>query len=392
MKNFSYQNTTKLIFGEDKIVEVANEISKLGPKTLLVMGGTSFIKNGYYESLVQALQEKGVSTYDFKGVVTPLLSKVREGIQICRDNQIDSIIGIGGGTVMDVAKAIAFGVKQKEDIWKFLDMEISEENRSHLPVITIVTYPSSGSEMDSSAQIDHDQTLEKRGLNSIFPMIAWLNPAYMKSIPEINLKYGQMTVFAQLSSGYLSLERSDLSESISLAFMTTVMDNLKRALNDSKDEEARKNLMLASSLSVSGITTLGKEGDWSLIPLVGMAQTILNVSYTEAMTILLPYWIKYIYAGQNIFKDYFKNIFDLTLTDLNDEQILKIGLDHLNLFYKEIGVATTFKELNPSIDKSVKKQIIQFAKNQGELFSQYRPFTPELVEEIMVEASGIASK
>lgn len=392
MKDFSYQNTTKIIFGESKISDVADEIKQLGSKTLLVMGGKSFIKNGYYDNFVQQLHERDITIFDLQGVTTPLLSTVKEGIKLCKENEINSVIGIGGGTVMDVAKAIAFGTKQKEDIWKFLDMEISEEGRSHLPVVTIVTYPSSGSEMDSSAQIDHDQTLEKRGLNSIFPTISWLNPTYMKTIPEKLLKYGQLTVFAQLSSGYLSLERSDLSESIALAFMKTVKDNLKRALEDTDDDEARKTLMLASSLSVSGMTTFGREGDWSLIPLVGMAQTILNVSYAEAMTIMLPYWIKYIYAGQNIFKDYFKNIFNLDLLGLNNEQILEIGLEQLNKFYKEIGVATTFKKLIPTIDDSVKKQVHEFARNQGEFPSQYRMFTPELVEEIMLEAIGIDNK
>lgn len=389
MKNFIYQNPTKLIYGEDELPAVISEIAAIGPKTLLVIGGNSFKQHGNYDTLVQKLHEKNIVTFTLDGITAPLLSKVEEGIQICKENNINSVIGIGGGSSMDVAKAIALGTKQNEPIWDFLDMKLSEEGRTHLPVITIVTYPSSGSEMDSSAQIDHDTTLEKRGLNSIAPTLTWLNPSYMKTIPDSLLKYGQMTVFAQITSTFLSLEESNFAEEISTAFLKTIINNLKIALDNPDDIDARKNLMLASSLSCSGITSLGKNGDWSLIPLVGMAQTTMNVSYSKAMTILLPYWVESIYSNHPIFKKYFVDIFDIDTTNLPDELILEKGLEKMRQLYQELGIALTFKELNPTLNSDIIPSIVKFSRNQGEFPSQFGTFTPERVEEIMFEAVGL---
>lgn len=387
MLDFTFQNSpVKLFFGESKLGEVIQEIKQYGNKVLLVFGGSSFEKNGYYQPLIDALAAEGISHIDFGGNTYPSLAKVREGIELCRSEKVDCVIGIGGGTCMDVAKAIAFGVMQEEDIWKFLTYEVSEEGRPHLPVGTIVTYPSSGSEMNGAAQIDEDDTQEKAGLSSVYPNFAWLNPEYMMSIDKIPLAYGQLTAFVQASSGYISLEKAELTESMSACMLKAILDNLQRSIDDPTDKESRSNLMLTSAMGMSGITFFGKTGDWTLMPLTGLMQTYLDIPYTKALTIIFPYFVKEIYNGDRVFKSYFKNVLGVDIDGKSDEDILKVGLERLWGIYREFGVATTFKELKevPASHES----LLGILEEMGEMPSQYGSFTAERLGRILLEAIG----
>lgn len=280
MKNFTYENRIKLIFGADKIDEVVGEIKKYGSKVLIVIGGASFKRYGFYDSLTKQLSGQDIEHIEFSGQKRPLLSKVREGAAICRKERIDFILGIGGGTCMDMAKAIAFAAKQPEDVWKFLSGTLSEEGRKSLPVGLIVTYPSSGSEMDGSAQIDHDETDEHTGLAFIYPKFSWLNPEYVMTIDNKAFAYGQLTSFVQISSAYFSEEPSPLAEALSAGVLRMVLEQLQRSMNEPENIESRGSLMLASALNTSGLFSLGKDmGWWSLITLEGIMQTCCNLTY-----------------------------------------------------------------------------------------------------------------
>lgn len=381
--DFIQQSPVKMIFGENQLGKVIEETKKYGKRVLLVMGGESFRKNGYYDTLASALSEADMEIFELSRIKAPMLSKVREGITFCRKNKIDVILGIGGGTCMDVAKTIAFGVAQEEDIWDYLSGKFDGIGCDHLPVGTIVTFPSSGSDIDGATQITSDETGEQMGLNSIFPNFAWLNPSYMMSIDADHLVRGQITAFVQLSIGYLGLERSDVSENVAIAIMKSILRNLKKSINEPTNKEARANLMLASALTVSGVTTMGKDGDWVMYPMQAVMQNACKVPYTVSLAVLFPYWLKVVYSGQDIFKEYFVKVFGLDINGKNDKEILYEGISKILEMYRSFNYPTTFTEVSNSIDEKTMKEMIDML---GPMPSIYTEFTTEKMKSMMLNS------
>lgn len=345
MQEFTYYNPVKMICGENKLEEVINEIKGYGDKVLLILGGNSFNANGNYEPFVKALSDANIKYYELKGNRVPSLNVVRQGIDLCTKEEINCVLGIGGGVCMDLAKTIAFGAKQPNDIWDYLTYQVMPENYDHIPVGTIPTYPSSGSDMNGSTQITNDETKEQAGLSDVYPNFTWLNPAYIENLSVESMIEGQITSFVQLSIAYIGLDRSDIAENIALSFMDSIRNNLSKLVANPGDKEARTNLMISSALNVSGITNLGKTGDWSLYPLQGIIQNYYDLGYKQSISILFPYWLKQCYNGQQVIKDYFKNVFKIECADKNDDLILKEGLNALFDFYKQFSFPTTFEEV-----------------------------------------------
>jgi hypothetical protein len=383
MLDFIHQSPVKIIFGESNLFAVVEETRRFGERVLLVLGGESFRKNGHYEKLTTALLNADMEIYEMSGIRTPILSKVREGIALCREKEIDVILGIGGGTCMDMAKAIAFGVFREEDVWGYFTGEFQGEGLSHLPVGTIVTFPSSGSELDPDAQITNDETGESMGLDCIFPDFAWLNPSFMMSISNENLVKGQITAFVQLSIGYLGLERSEVPERVSVALIKSILSNLRKSVEEPLNQEPRANLMLASALTVSGMPTFGKDGEWAIYPLQAVMQNICQVPYTISLAVLFPYWLDMVYGGQEIFKDYFVNVFDMEIAGKTDEQILHDGIKQILELYRSFGYPVNFKECSNRIDEGRLKEMIEMI---GPISSIYTELTTEKIESMMIRS------
>lgn len=177
---FTYYNPVKLFHGAEKLAEVAEEVRGFGDKVLLITGGESFHKNGYFDQLAKALEEKNVKVYEISGNRKPMLSIVRKGMELVKAENISSILGIGGGVCMDLAKTISFGVKQEIDIWDILSYAKQPDTMEHLPVGTIVTFPSSGSDMNGSTQITNDETGENAGLSDVFPNFSCMTAFHMR--------------------------------------------------------------------------------------------------------------------------------------------------------------------------------------------------------------------
>lgn len=384
MNDFIYQNPVTLIFGENNISEVITRIKKHGNRVMLVMGGNSFKSNGYYDELTSKLSESNITYIDFAGNSFPSLKKVREGIQICQVQEINCVLGIGGGTCMDMAKAIAFGAKQDEDIWEYLVGNIPVDNTKRLAIGTIVTYPSSGSEMDGATQITDDETLQQVGLSDIYPDFSWINPSYMTSINNTALAYGQITTFVQISISYLGLERCYVSESIAETLIKSIFINLDKALSSPLDKDARGSLLITSALNVSGLTSLSKNGDWSIYPLEGLVQNYFGVEYKTAISVLFPYWLKHVYNGHQIFKDYFHHILGVTIENKSDSLILEDGLRALFELYHKYDIATNFSEVSSAVDSEKLESMIQEFVG---LPSQYGEFTLDRIKSLMRDAA-----
>lgn len=381
---FTYYNPVKLFHGATKIGEVAEEVKSFGDKVLLITGGESFHKNGYFDKLKTELEEKNVQIYEISGNRKPLLSTVRKGMELVKAENISSILGIGGGVCMDLAKTIAFGVKQTTDIWDILSYAKSLDTMEHLPVRTIVTFPSSGSDMNGSTQITNDETGENVGLAEVYPNFSWQNPEYMLSIENEALISAQMTAYVQLALGYIGLGKSDIAENTSLALMNTLLDNLDKAIADSNDVDARSTLMTISALTVNGLTTLGKAGDWVLYPLNTIVMDYCNVAYKPCITVIFPYWIKMIYDGQEEINSYFNKAFDVVIEGREKKDILKDGLKAIFKLYRKYNLPINYSEIHEVKENSEALQ--ESLEMLAGMQSIYTELTTEKVMQMINEA------
>lgn len=381
---FTYYNPVKLFHGATKIGEVAEEVKSFGDKVLLITGGESFHKNGYFDKLKTELEEKNVQIYEISGNRKPLLSTVRKGMELVKAENISSILGIGGGVCMDLAKTIAFGVKQTTDIWDILSYAKSLDTMEHLPVGTIVTFPSSGSDMNGSTQITNDETGENVGLAEVYPNFSWQNPEYMLSIENEALISAQMTAYVQLALGYIGLGKSDIAENTSLALMNTLLDNLDKAIADSNDVDARSTLMTISALTVNGLTTLGKAGDWVLYPLNTIVMDYCNVAYKPCITVIFPYWIKMIYDGQEEINSYFNKAFDVVIEGREKKDILKDGLKAIFKLYRKYNLPINYSEIHEVKENSEALQ--ESLEKLAGMQSIYTELTTEKVMQMINEA------
>lgn len=381
---FTYYNPVKLFHGATKIGEVAEEVKSFGDKVLLITGGESFHKNGYFDKLKTELEEKNVQIYEISGNRKPLLSTVRKGMELVKAENISSILGIGGGVCMDLAKTIAFGVKQTTDIWDILSYAKSLDTMEHLPVGTIVTFPSSGSDMNGSTQITNDETGENVGLAEVYPNFSWQNPEYMLSIENEALISAQMTAYVQLALGYIGLGKSDIAENTSLALMNTLLDNLDKAIADSNDVDARSTLMTISALTVNGLTTLGKAGDWVLYPLNTIVMDYCNVAYKPCITVIFPYWIKMIYDGQEEINSYFNKAFDVVIEGREKKDILKDGLKAIFKLYRKYNLPINYSEIHEVKENSEALQ--ESLEMLAGMQSIYTELTTEKVMQMINEA------
>ena len=381
---FEYFNPVKLLHGENKLNEVVREIKAFGDKVLLVTGGESFRRNGYYAQLETALSEKNIKVYEMGGNRIPSLAKVREGIALVRKEHISCVVGIGGGTCIDMAKTIAFGVKQTGDIWDYLTYAKEPDTLEHLPVGTIITFPSSGSDMNGSTQITNEETGEQAGLSGVYPDFAWQNPKYMMSIGNKALSEAQITSFVQLSLGYIGLGRSEIAESISLTFMRQLLHNLDKSLADPDDLDARANLMTLGALTVNGLTTLGKQSDWCLYPINAVIQNYCKVGYKQSITVIFPYWLKLIYSGQPEINSYFHEVFGIAVDNRANDAILQDGLEALFALYRKYAVPTCFSEIHEIHEDTAFLQ--EQLSGLGEMQSIYTELTTEKMIGMIAEA------
>lgn len=387
MRDFIYDSGVKIIYGTDQKTLVIEEIAKLG-KNLLLVPTASFVSGGHYEELEQQLTAAGIRCICLKSGKEPLLSKVKEGIQICLKEQIQVILGIGGGVSMDLAKAIAFGAMHAETpMEKYLTYELSTEGLSHLPVVTIPTNPMSGSETNADVQI----TLDESGLQAGCPVgkavFTWLNPVYMKSLPDQILVSGQMTAFVQLSLNYLNLTRSVLAEHYAEGSMKTILECLRRSLADKEDMEARGTLLINSAISLSGINDLGREPEFIPYPLQSFAQRYLGLNYPQALTGLFPYWLKEIYRAseeKSIFYRYFTEILGVTIGEKKEEAVLQAALQALKSLYQEFGIAFSYGEI--TTDPQDRDRLEKIIDSFGPMPCKIMPVNTEKLADMIEDA------
>lgn len=386
MQNFVFNNSTKILFGKNTLQSIGQETRLFGVKAMLVYGCRSLRASGAYASILQSLNQAGVAVIDFANIPSnPPLSKAREGINLAKKEKVEVLVGAGGGSVIDMAKAIAAGAVVEHDVWKFFTGKKSVKGT--LPVTTVLTLPASGSEMNSGMVLTHDERQEKFGFGHrlLFPKTSILDPELSFTVPPDYTAYGAVDAACHLLEFYLTTRDEDtpVQRRLIEGLLTTIMDSCTRCLKDPKDYGGRANLMWAATLALNGLTAAG-------LGRVGFPMHLLehslsgryNTPHGAGLAALLPGWMEYYKKeapqrlaalGSHVFPAE-------ALHQATPEQLADHFIASLTRWLLHIKVPTSLTELNiPSSDiPRIANHCVGLAK-----VWRLREYTQPLLEQIL---------
>ena len=353
--NFSYKNATKLYFGDDSLKYLNEELPKYGKTVQLIYGGGSIKKNGVYDEIVKILQENGKTIVEDSGVMpNPTIEKLREGIKIARDNNVDLLLAVGGGSCCDYAKAVSVSVNCDEDPWDKYYLRFEEPTCEILPVGCILTMAGTGSEMNAGAVItNHEQKLKIGHVfgEEVMPKFSILNPKFTFSLPKRQMVAGIYDIFNHICEQYFSGEDDNTSDYIAEALMKSVVHSSLIAVKNPEDYEARSNIMWTATWALNTLIACGKSTDW-MVHMIGQSVG----AYTDAthgMTLAavsLPYYRMIMPYGLNRFKRFATEVWGVSADGKTDEQIANEGLEAMKNWMKQLGVALSISELGATED------------------------------------------
>jgi len=354
MENFVFKNDTKIIFGKGSEEKVGEEILKYGTKILLHYGGGSIKKTGLYEKILKSLKEKNIEIYELSGVQpNPVVSLVRKGIKICRENKIEFILAVGGGSVIDSAKAISMGVNYDGDVWDFFEGKAKLENT--IPTGVVLTIPAAGSESSVVTVITNEDGLIKRGFHSekLLPRFAILNPELTFTLPVFQIACGCADILAHTFERYFTQTPNvDLTDRLCEGLMKTVIENSKIAVKNPKNYDAMSQIMWASTIAHNGILGTGRVEDWASHKLGHELSALYGVTHGASLSVMFPAWMKYVYKYNiNRFAQFAVRVFNIDSDFNNIEKLAIEGIKKLENHFKEIGLPTRLSELKIPLDK-----------------------------------------
>ena len=261
MENFVHSIPTELYFGKGQISKLGDALNRFGKRVLLTYGGGSIKKMGLYDEVMKILQEGGFTVVECDGIEpNPRIESVIKGVKLCKENNIDVVLSVGGGSTLDCSKAIACGVYfEGDDLWKMVKSEW--KLKKALPLVDILTLSATGSEFDGAGVISNMATDEKIGAMFTYPAVSICDPTYTFSVSKYQTAAGSADIMSHIMEGYFSrTDDCDISDGIAETVLKTVIKNLPLALREPDNYTARGNLMMASSVACSGIPEYGKQG------------------------------------------------------------------------------------------------------------------------------------
>lgn len=354
--NFSYCNPTKLYFGEDALQNLSTELKKYGDNVALVYGGGSIKKNGIYESVAGILKAEGKTVTEIAGVMpNPTIHKLYEGVEAARQNKVDFILAVGGGSVVDYAKALSVSVHCKDDPWEKYYARFEEPDCEIVPVGAVLTMAGTGSEMNAGAVITYPEKKLKIGHvfadENIMPKFSILNPRYTMSLPKYQMTAGIYDIFNHICEQYFSGEDDNTSDYISEGLMKSVVYSSRIALKDMENYEARSNIMWAATWGLNTLVSRGKSTDW-MVHMMGQSVGACS-NATHGMTlsaVSMPYYRFIMPYGVKKFARFAVNVWDIRAEEKTDEQVAKEGLDAMEAWMKELGLAMNLSEVDVTPD------------------------------------------
>ncbi|MGE5674257.1 MAG: iron-containing alcohol dehydrogenase [Mycobacterium leprae] len=378
MNNFVFHNPTKLIFGRGQLAQLRLELAGYGKRVLLAYGGGSIKRSGLYDAVIAILRETGAEVHELPGVEpNPRVSTVRKGIEICRREQIDFILAVGGGSVIDCVKAIAVGARYEGDVWEM----ITGKGRATggIPFGTVLTLAATGSEMNSGSVITNWETQEKLGWGNppfSYPSFSILDPVLTFTVPRDQTVYGIVDMMAHALEQYFHVvANAPLQDRWIEGLLRTVMEAGPGALANPEDYEARETLLYCGTMALNNFVRMGTSGDWSTHGIEHAASAVADIPHGGGLAILFPNWMKYcLDAHPERFAQLAVRVFDVDPAGRPDREVGLEGIERLQQFWKAIGAPSRLADYGIGAE-----QIPTMAAKVAPrgTIGQFRPLTQE---------------
>lgn len=381
--NFTYHNPTRLHFGPEALDQLAGELAHYGPRVQLIYGGGSIKKSGLYDQVLAILQEAGKTVVEDGGVMpNPTVEKLYEGCRIAKENDVDLLLAVGGGSCCDYAKAVSVSAWCSEDPWEKYYLRMEEPSNRILPVGCVLTMVGTGSEMNGGSVITNHQ--EKRKIGHVFgpevyPKFSILNPVYTLTLPKVQMVAGIYDIMNHITEQYFSDADDCTSDYLMEGLMRSLIHSSRIAVADPQNYEARSNLMWIATWALNTLVDQGKTTDW-MVHMIGQSVG----AYTDAthgMTlsaVSLPYYRYILPYGVHQFRKFAVNVWGIDPTSKSDEEVAWAGLDAMEVWMKEMGLVLSLRELG--VTEEMLEGIVQgtFVMDGG-----YRVLEPKEILEIL---------
>lgn len=384
--NFYYSNPTKLYFGEDALQNLEAELQKYGDTVQLIYGGGSIKKSGLYDQIIEILIACGKTIVEDGGVMpNPTIKKVYDGCQKAKENDVDLLLAVGGGSVCDYAKAVSVSAWCEEDPWDKYYLRMEDVDNRIIPVGCVLTMVGTGSEMNGGSVItNHEQKLKIGHVfgDNVFPKFAILNPKLTYTLPKWQMVSGIYDIMNHITEQYFSGDDDNTTDYIAEGLMRSLIHSSRIAVKDPENYEARSNIMWTATWALNTLLDMGKTTDW-MVHMIGQSIG----AYTDAthgMTlsaVSIPYYRAICPYGLQKFKRFAMNVWDVNPAGKTDEEIADEGLKAMESWMRELGLVMNIRELGVTED-----MLPGIVKGTFILDGGYKVLTEDEIMEILKES------
>jgi alcohol dehydrogenase YqhD (iron-dependent ADH family) len=386
MENFTYHNPTKLIFGKNQLNVLPEELKNYGKNVLLVYGGGSIKRNGLYDKVISLLNDAEASIFELAGVEpNPRLSTVRKGIEICKNEKIDFLLAVGGGSVIDCTKAIAAGASYDGDVWDIINKKVTATKA--LPFGTVLTLAATGSEMNPDSVITNWETNEKYvwGSEVTHPKFSILDPVNTFSVPRDQTVYGMVDMMSHVFEQYFhNVKNTKLQDRMCYSVLQTVIETAPKLLEDLESYEHRETILYSGTIALNGTLQMGYFGDWASHTIEHAVSAVYDIPHAGGLAILFPNWMRHtIDQDVDRMKRLMTNMFEIELEGKTDKEIVLEGIDQLSAFWSSLGAPSRLADYNIGDDRL--EEIAEIAAREMEHggFGNFKKLTKEDVLSIL---------
>ena len=349
MNEFIFHNPTKLIFGKNQIQKLSKELTTYGNRVLVVYGGGSIKKNGLYDEVMTILRENNKEVFELAGVEpNPRVSTARKGAAICKEKEIDFILAVGGGSVIDCVKLIASAAKYDGDAWDLVTKKAFAKDA--LPFGTVLTLAATGSEMNAGSVITNEETEEKFGWGGPFnfPKFSILDPTYTISVPKDHTIYGIVDMMSHVFEQYFNnAENTPVQDEMCEGVLRAIMNDGPKLVEDLTNFDLRETILFAGTLGLNGFLQMGYQGDWATHGIEHAVSAVYDIPHAGGLAILFPHWMRYnVKINPTRFAKLAVNVFGVEPEGKTELEIAFEGIDRLRAFWTSIGAPETLAYYN----------------------------------------------
>ncbi|WP_261130485.1 iron-containing alcohol dehydrogenase [Bacillus sp. Marseille-Q3570] len=383
MEPFEFRNPTKLIFGKGQVEALEREIPQYGKNVMVVYGGGSIKRNGLYDQVMERLSAIGARVTELSGVEpNPRLTTVRKGVELVRENNVDFLLAVGGGSVIDCTKAIAGGAKYDGDVWEMISNRVRVEET--VPFGTVLTLAATGSEMNSGAVITNWETNEKYGWGSPanFPKFSILDPVNTITVPRDQTVYGIVDMMSHVLESYFHpATNTKLQERMAEAILLTVIETAPKLFDNLESYEHRETILYSGTMALNGVLQMGARGDWATHNIEHAVSAVYDIPHAGGLAILFPNWMKHnIEETERKLKQLAVRVFGVDQSGKTDRELALAAIDEIQAFWTSLGAPSRLADYD--IDDSKLDLMADRAMARGE-FGNFQTLKKPDVEKIL---------